>query len=152
MGDPAHAAEDLAAEAWLVAAQRIGDFRGSPSDFAGWLFGIARNLDANAQRKAHRRDTFGADFDENPRWGSYDSLAADVAQEDWVRRTLADLPTREAEVVACLDVVGLDVAATARALGMTPTAVRVARHRGLKRLRSVLANQPPVARSANASR
>jgi RNA polymerase sigma-70 factor (ECF subfamily) len=48
------------------------------------------------------------------------------------------LSRREAEVVACIDVVGLDVSATARALGMTPTGVRVARHRALGRLRRML--------------
>jgi RNA polymerase sigma-70 factor (ECF subfamily) len=52
---------------------------------------------------------------------------------------LADLPRREREVVACLEVIGLDVAATAEALGMSATAVRVARHRGLRRLRTVAA-------------
>jgi RNA polymerase sigma-70 factor, ECF subfamily len=40
-------------------------------------------------------------------------------------------------VVACIDVVGLDVASTAAALDMKTTAVRVARHRGLRRLRSL---------------
>jgi RNA polymerase sigma-70 factor (ECF subfamily) len=52
------------------------------------------------------------------------------------------LSPREAEVLACLEVVGLDVAATARALEMSPTAVRVARHRALRRLREVLADAP----------
>lgn len=54
---------------------------------------------------------------------------------DWVRRALAALPERERDVVACLDVVGLDVDSTARALGISPVAVRVAHHRGLRRLR-----------------
>ena len=54
---------------------------------------------------------------------------------DFVRRTLATLSPREAEVVACRDVVGLDVAGTAEALGIRPTAVRIAHHRAHKRLR-----------------
>ena len=53
-------------------------------------------------------------------------------------KSLAGLPLREREVLACMEVVGLDTAATARALGMTQVAVRVARHRGLKRLRERL--------------
>jgi RNA polymerase sigma-70 factor, ECF subfamily len=40
-------------------------------------------------------------------------------------------------VVACIDVVGLDVTSTAAALDMTATAVRVAHHRALKRLRGL---------------
>ncbi len=39
-------------------------------------------------------------------------------------------------MLACLEVVGLDIATTATALGISATAVRVARHRGLRRLRS----------------
>ncbi len=58
-----------------------------------------------------------------------------------MRWKLSGLPPREREVLACLEVVGLEVvglevATTAAALGLTPTAVRVARHRGLRRLRS----------------
>jgi RNA polymerase sigma-70 factor (ECF subfamily) len=49
---------------------------------------------------------------------------------------LSKLPERERQVVACLEVVGLDVASTATALGMTDSAVRVARHRALKKLRA----------------
>lgn len=154
--DPAISAEDVAAEAWLIAAERIGEFRGTPSDFAGWLFGIARNVYLNAQRRAHRRDTQPTEVDDQPHWGSYDTVAADYEQEDWVRGLLTGLPAREAEVLACLEVVGLDVPATARALGISPTAVRVARHRGLRRLRQALAHQDSPhsnsAISANASR
>ncbi len=50
---------------------------------------------------------------------------------------LSHLSERERQVVACIDVVGLDVAATAAALQMSATAVRVARHRGLRRLRAL---------------
>ena len=52
-----------------------------------------------------------------------------------IREKLATLPRRERDVVSCLDVVGLSIADTAEALGMSESAVRVARHRGLKRLR-----------------
>jgi len=50
---------------------------------------------------------------------------------------LSHLPEREREVVACLEVVGLDVSSTAAALGMSRSAVRVAHHRGLKKLRAL---------------
>ncbi len=39
-------------------------------------------------------------------------------------------------MVGCIDGLGLDVEATARALGISAVAVRVARHRGLRRLRT----------------
>ena len=59
----------------------------------------------------------------------------------------ATLPPRERDVVGCIDGLGLDVEATARALGISAVAVRVARHRGLRRLRS----QVPAQESADSA-
>jgi RNA polymerase sigma-70 factor (ECF subfamily) len=41
-------------------------------------------------------------------------------------------------VIACIDVVGLGIEATSQALGLSPSAVRVNRHRGLAKLRSTI--------------
>lgn len=133
-GDVVGSAEDLAAEAWLVAAEKISGFRGDDDAFAGWLFGIARNVAANARRRSHRRNTLATD----PHHGSLDVEASSSGvpgELDRVRGILEALPDRERQVVACLEVVGLDIPSTARALGISETAVRVARHRGLARLR-----------------
>ena len=132
-GDTATDPEDLVMETWLVAAERIADFRGSVDDFAGWLFGIARNHAANARRRSQRRATDPVDVDAHDIWGTQEAF--DVAGEDWVRRTLQALPPRQGEVLALMEVVGLDAAATGRALGMSSATVRVARHRGLTKLR-----------------
>lgn len=140
-GDVTTEAEDVAAEAWLIAATKIAEFRGGSGDFAGWLFAIARNVARGRGRASVRRNTTPV-----PPESMAESMAesrAPASQEpdavtgdhDTVRRLLAQLPEREAQVVACLDVVGLDTASTARALGISSAAVRVARHRGLKRLR-----------------
>lgn len=139
-GDAAVALEDVAAEAWLTAAQRIADFTGNSSYFAGWLFGIARNIALNTSRRSRRRATFPAPMDGVDRDGPVATPDAfnGVDGADWTRRLLAHLPPREAEVVACIDVVGLDVAATSQALGISPGAVRVSHARGLGRLRKFL--------------
>ena len=63
----------------------------------------------------------------------------ELIARDWVNRALAGLPQRERDVVACIDVVGLDVESTARALDISAVAVRVARHRGLAKLRRLRA-------------
>jgi RNA polymerase sigma-70 factor (ECF subfamily) len=47
-GDAAVSPEDLASEAWLTAADKIGGFEGSSSDFAGYLFGSALMIVAAA--------------------------------------------------------------------------------------------------------
>ncbi len=144
-GDVAVAPEDLAAEAWLTAAQKIADFTGTGDQFAGWLFGIARHLAANTQRRSVRRDTHPA-ADPGPP-ASVEGPEPELVARDWVNRALAGLPPRERDVVACIDVVGLDVESTARALDISQVAVRVARHRGLARLR-----KPPAVPSADRPR
>ena len=141
-GDAAVSAEDLAAEAWLTAAGKIAGFQGSSSDFAGYLFGIARHLAANDRRRVARRQTSGLDPADLTDLAPVGEPHHDVEDLAWVRSQLATLPPREREVLACLEVVGLDVATTAAALDLSPTAVRVARHRGLRRLRSSAETYP----------
>ena len=140
--DAAISSEDLAAEAWLTAAQKIKEFHGSSSDFAGWIFGIARNLAANSRRRSLRRVT--QPTSEVPETTYDDGPEPLLVARDWVAHALRALPPRERDVVACMDVVGLDAESTARALGMSPVAVRVARHRGLKKLRVAQAQERTV--------
>lgn len=139
-GDHSVGAEDVAAEAWLTAADKIGEFSGSDDDFVGWLFTIARFVLSNRRRTAYRRRTDPHEPDaSDAQWGTADPPDAAVVGQAETRRILALLSPREAEVIACTEVVGLDVATTARALDLSPTAVRVARHRALRRLRGLLA-------------
>jgi len=150
--DVASSAEDIAAEAWLTAAAKIHGFKGADDDFPGWLFTIARNHASNSRRTALRRRTDPVSVQESPEstWGHATSDHTHVDDLDTTRRLLEHLTPREAEVVACIDIVGLDVASTAAALGMRATAVRVARHRALGRLRRVLAAlEEPSADEAN---
>ena len=137
--DAASSPDDIAAEAWLTAAAKIGEFHGADDDFAGWLFTIARNHASNSRRTAARRRTDPvAETASDPVFGSTVDDLGQVDSQDATRALLARLTPREAQVVACIDVVGLDVSSTAAALGMKPTAVRVARHRALGRLRRIL--------------
>lgn len=138
LADHASSPEDLVAEAWLTASTKMHDFRGSDDDFGGWLFTIARNHASNSHRTAVRRRTDPTDVPLDPATSAGEDPSATVDGQDTVRRLLDQLSPRQAEVVACIDVGGLDVRTTARALGMSPTAVRVARHRALGRLRTLL--------------
>ena len=143
-GDAAVAYDDVAAEAWLTAAQRMADFSGNSSDFAGWLFGIARNITVNTTRRSARRATYPSTMDglDHGDPATNPDAITGVDGADWTRRLLAHLPPREAEVVTCIDVVGLDVAATSQALGITAAAVRVSHSRGLRHLRKYLDTRP----------
>lgn len=137
-GDASTDAEDLAAQSWLVAAHSIADFQGDRDAFAGWLFTIARNQAANVRRRSMRRATDPVAVDAHPAiWGTHEPVIGGVEGTDWVRSVLARLPPREGEVLACMEVADLDTAQTARVLSISTTAVRVARHRGLARLRQI---------------
>lgn len=132
-GDTAMSAEDLAAEAWFVAASKIAGFRGTSEEFAGWLFGTARKLHANARRTSGRRAT----TPEPPEQligmaGTVEDGGDHIA---WVRSVLAPLPAREREAVGLVDALGMDPRIAAEALGISGVALRVARHRGLGKLR-----------------
>jgi RNA polymerase sigma-70 factor, ECF subfamily len=134
--DSAISAEDVAAETWLTAAAKIKTFSGSSHDFGGWLFGIGRKLAANTRHRDARRRTDAVP--DVPDQVGLDGIEEQVAGQHRVRALLAELSPRERDVLACLEVVGLDVAQTAEALGMTAVAVRVARHRALSRLRRLV--------------
>ena len=134
-GDSMATPDDVASEAWLVAASKIADFDGTASEFAGWLFGIARNISGTNWRRSQRRRTDPGDVDGHLPLVPDPTLGYD--ERDWVRRTIATLPDREREVIALVDGLGFDNSAAAEVLGISAVAVRVARHRGLRRLRGL---------------
>ena len=131
-GDSAASADDIASEAWYVAASKIAHFTGTSSDFAAWLFGIARKVSAGVKRTADRRDTHPRDV--GPELDPAPDETLVYEQSDWVRDTIAVLPPRERDAVALVDGLGLDVATAAEVLGVRAATLRVARHRGLRRL------------------
>jgi RNA polymerase sigma-70 factor (ECF subfamily) len=133
--DAALDAEDIASEAWLTAARRIGEFNGSADDFAGWLFVIARNVMANTSRRSARRATDPTEIDPGHlvrQPAPHEKALIDAA--DWIKQMLSALPTREREVIAAIEIAGLDIASTSSLLNLTRTAVRSAHYRGLRRL------------------
>ena len=91
-GDWSTSPEDIAADAWLTAAAKIGEFAGSDDDFAGWLFTIARNHAANTSRKAVRRRTDPAtEIASDAQWGVAPDPSGPVDDRDATRRLLAHL-------------------------------------------------------------
>jgi len=138
-GDSAEDSDDVAATSWLTAADKIADFHGSTDDFGGWLFVIVRNTALNQRRRTIRRATSPFEVDGNDAriWGADDDGTVLVDDMDGTRRLLAELSPREAEVVALVDVVGLDTATAASIIGISHSSIRVTRHRAMKRLRKI---------------
>jgi RNA polymerase sigma-70 factor, ECF subfamily len=135
-------ADDVAAETWVQVVRGLRRFRGDESAWRAWLFTTARRrvIDASRRRSRHREEPL---HDVPAAVLPVTADAADEAMERLSTRAaitlLARLPRLQAEVVLLRVLAGLDTEAVARLLGRSPGAVRVAGHRGLRRLAEILA-------------
>jgi RNA polymerase sigma-70 factor, ECF subfamily len=140
MGGPL--AEDVAADTWLSVVRGLDRFRGDESGWKAWVFTIARARLVDAQRRAARTPT-PVDTDVVlDGWVATDHVVGtveDMFSTEAALALISRLPARQAEVILLRFVGGLDVEQTARALRKQPGAVRVASHRGLKRLAELIA-------------
>jgi RNA polymerase sigma-70 factor, ECF subfamily len=130
-------ADDVTAEAWLQIARDLHGFTGSLDDFRGWASTIVRNRALDLLRAGARRPQTSSspqEFPQEPATQDTASAALETLSTDAAIRLISRLPRVEAEAVLLRAVVGLDAAAAAAVLGKRPGAVRVAAHRGLKRL------------------
>ena len=129
--------EDVAGETWLQVVAGLRRFQGEEQDFRAWLFTIARNRAADAGRSRARRPAVPLDMTEAEQQLTTPD-AADRALETLSTQTtmalIRSLPPDQAEIITLRVVAGLDTADVARIVGKTTGAVRVAAHRGLRRL------------------
>ncbi len=137
----ADVAEDVAAETWLRVLRGLKGFRGDEQAWRAWVFTICRHLVIDERRR----------FKGHPVQLSEIPLvrlavvpdAADEAIEHFSTRSalamVAALPPLQAEVILLRVVAGLETEAVAQLVGRSPGAVRVAAHRGLRRLAQIAA-------------
>src|SRR5271166_977415 len=132
--------EDVAGETWVQVVAGLDGFRGDEQAFRAWLFTIARHRAADAGRSRARRPTVPLELSE----AAEQLVSADVAdlalQAVSARTVVAlikKLPPEQAEVIMLRVVADLDFGDVARIVGKTPGAVRVAAHRGLRRLAEI---------------
>lgn len=152
--DPTAAAEDVAAEAWLHIVRDLPAFTGGGAEFRAWSATIARNRAMDHHRRSAARPK-AADLE-------VDGLQllpaqSDVGDEVLARlgtdraiALLATLPPDQAEAVVLRAVVGLDATTAAKLLGKKSGAVRMAAHRGLTTLATVLTQAAETAPGAPA--
>lgn len=136
------AADDIAADTWMHVVRGLARFRGDEAAWRAWLFTTARRRTIDqARRRSRRAEEPLADVPASELAAARDT--ADVALEHLGTRAaialLADLPRLQAEVILLRVVAGLDTEAVAKLVGRSPGAVRVAAHRGLRRLAQMLA-------------
>lgn len=140
-------ADDVAAEAWVAAIERLGEFHGDEGGFRAWLITIARHKLVDHHRRSVRRPErlteSTVELDQAaPSAADTAEVAEERASTERALRLVATLPPDVAEMVALRVVVGLDVAQVAQIVGRKPGTVRVAVHRGLRRLAAILEQEP----------
>jgi RNA polymerase sigma factor (sigma-70 family) len=131
------AAEDLAAETFLIAWRRRDDI---PADPVPWLFVVARNVLNNSRRSAQRRDDLaqrlGADAVTSGLDADLDEPAGIEPQRLW--QALARLKEADREVLMLSSWDGLDRTRAAAVLGCSENTFAVRLHRARRRLAGVL--------------
>lgn len=135
------AAADVTGEAWLQITRDLRTFTGDHDRFRGWAAKIVhhRAMDlcrANARRPTVALDAgdLGCGRDELASDGDTALTALDGLSTEDALGLIAGLPREQAQAVLPRALVGLDAQTAGEVLGKRSGAVRVAAHRGLKRL------------------
>ncbi len=157
------AAQDAVQDTWVVVIDRLDAFAGR-SSFKSWVCGIClhtarrrgvresrtapfsslrqgRGPAVDAGRFAGRRDAAptGTWLVPPVRWDTQpEEHLAESELRAVVQDAVARLPVRQRQVITARDVVGLDAAETAAALGLTAGNERVLLHRARSRVRAEL--------------
>ena len=135
-------AEDVAGDTWLQVVRGLAGFRGDEQAWRAWLFTIARRRTIDEGRRRARRGAAP------PGGGPGAQLPTMPDAADPARAALANpsglgpptqLPPPPAAVGFVWVVGGAGTEAVSELVGRSPGAVRVAAHRGLKRLAEILA-------------
>ena len=140
----AESAEDVAAEVWLEVVRRLQTCPGDESAFRGWLFTIARRRVIDGRRRMARSPVHAVPEPEVYELAGRDDTAEAVAERlatEYALGLIASLPPDQAEVIMLRVVAGLEAKQVAEIVGKSPGAVRIAAHRGLRRLAALLVDQ-----------
>ncbi|GAA2834501.1 RNA polymerase sigma factor [Kitasatospora sp. CM 4170] len=139
--EDAQDAEDIASEAWLQIARDLPSFTGDGDGFRGWAATIGRNRALDHLRAKRRRPVADLPFEYLGELAAGDDTAgaamAAVGTADALA-LISRLPHDQAEAVLLRVVMELDAESAARVLGKRAGTVRMAAHRGLRRLAKLL--------------
>ncbi|MER7702054.1 RNA polymerase sigma factor [Kitasatospora sp. NPDC097605] len=145
--EDAQDAEDIASEAWLQIARDLGSFTGDGDGFRGWAATVARNRALDHLRARRRRPVTDLPFEYLAELAGGDDTAGAALTSVGTSDALAlisRLPRDQAEAVLLRVVMELDAESAAQVLGKRSGSVRMAAHRGLKRLAKLLEQSFPA--------
>lgn len=142
-------AEDAAQEVCVNVLDVLPRYRCTDGPFEALVYTLASRRVADQQRALYRVPTPIADVPETVESGPTPEEAAVASEEAALaRELLSRLPDAHQELLTLRIAVGMSAEEVAGALGMTAGSVRVAQHRALQKLRSLVAEG--VARDASA--
>jgi RNA polymerase sigma factor (sigma-70 family) len=127
-------AEDVVQEVLIAVHLRRAQWDAS-RPLLPWLNAIARYKLIDAVRRLRRESRLRVQLDEQT-WSSLldDGMHEQPLDTDEVERVVSGLPTIQRSVVRAIGIEGASPQEAAQGLGMKEGAVRVAFHRGLKRI------------------
>ena len=134
-------AEDVAAEVWVHVVRGLPGFRGDEQAWRAWLFTTARRRASDERRRRSRHPVaplIELPGDLEPRTEDAAVLALENMATAAAIAAVSALPALQAEVILLRVLAGLDTETVARIVRRSPGAVRVAAHRGLRRLAQTL--------------
>lgn len=135
-------ADDVAQEVCLAVLRALPSYREQGRPFLSFVYGIAAHKVADAHRLTMRGQRVES-YSEVPDAPdvialSPEQLAINGEMTEKMNGLLSQLPVLQREIIVCRVVLGMSAEETAESVGSTPGAVRVAQHRALGKLRSML--------------
>lgn len=143
-GKHGNTADDVAQEVLMALLSALPRYRADQRRFMAFVYGIARNK-VNDVFRSYGRDRsrpvaelpdLPTPVEDGPEY-----RALNAAEVDDLVELMAVLPVEQREILVLRVGLRLSSAETARTLGSTPGAVRVAQHRAVAKLKSVAADR-----------
>ena len=135
-------AEDVVAEAFLVAWRRLDELPRAPEDARAWVFGIARNTLLNERRGRRRREALGVRLADPLATPTGDCDADLVASRIDLAKAWGALPAGHQEVLALAVFEHLQAPQAAAVLDISAVAFRLRLSRARRELRAHLDRLP----------
>jgi RNA polymerase sigma-70 factor (ECF subfamily) len=136
-------AEDVAADTFAAALAAYDRVRPEEAGLRPWLFRIARNQAVDHRRRLGRTRRFLDRQSRQPDPEHVEDAALHRAELREVIAAMSRLPRRDRQLLGLRLAAGLSFAEISTVTGMQEAAARVATHRALKRLRSLVAPPDP---------
>jgi RNA polymerase sigma-70 factor, ECF subfamily len=133
-----HSADDVSQEVCVAVLSALPRYRDEGRPFEAFVYRIAANKVADAQRAFYRLAVPVADLpDVTDTSDGPEQFADRFSDVEQVRDLLSGLPELQRELLLLRIAVGMSAEETGRALNMTAGAVRVAQHRAMQRVRAM---------------